>query len=93
MSTQFDLEQQILQCWNVSDDIDLLYENVLDASHELTPDEIANYLLGMKQMCEMRFHKLFKTFEKLLKEHHESKKVCDNSEVLRQTQPPSVSGY
>ena len=92
MKTQFHLEQQIMQCWNITDDIDLLYENVLDGDHELTPDEIANYLLGMKQMCEMRFHKLFRTFEKFLKEIHESK-VCDNSEVLRQTQSPPVSGY
>ena len=92
MKTQFDLEQQIMQCWNVTEDIDLLYENVLDGNHKPTHDEIANCLLGMKQMCEMRFHKLFRTFEKYIKEVHESK-VCDNSEVLRQTQSPPVSGY
>lgn len=92
MNTQFDLEQQIMQCWNVTEDIDLLYENVLDASPALTHDEIANCLLGMKQLYEMRFNKLFSTFEKLLKEHHESK-VCDNSQVLRQTESVTISGY
>ena len=93
MKTQFDLEQRIMQCWGVVDDLDILYTNVLDLDPPLTEDQIANTILGMKQLYDMKFYSLMSTFEKFLKEKHESKKVCDNSEVLRQTQPPSVSGY
>jgi hypothetical protein len=68
MTDRFDLEQSILKCWNVTDDIDLLYENVMDRSPEMTTDDIANTLLGMKQIYEMRFEKLFSEFEKLVRE-------------------------
>lgn len=68
MTDRFDLEQSILKCWNVTDDIDLLYENVMDRSPEMTTDDIANALLGMKQIYEMKFEKLFSQFEKLVEE-------------------------
>ena len=68
MTDRFDLEQSILKCWNVTDDIDLLYENVMDRSPEMTTDDIANALLGMKQIYEMKFEKLFSQFEELVKE-------------------------
>jgi hypothetical protein len=63
---RFDLEQNILKCWNVTEDIDLLYENVMDK--DMTPDDIANALLGMKQLYEMKFNKLWDNFETLIHE-------------------------
>ena len=36
MSAQFDLEQKILQCWSITDDIEALYQQVggtLDVDH------------------------------------------------------------
>lgn len=65
---RFDLEQQIMKCWNVTDDINTLYEGVMDSSPELTTDEIANALLGMHQLYELKFNKLFATFEQLVQE-------------------------
>ena len=65
---RFDLEQNILKCWNVTEDIHLLYENVMDADPELTTDQIANALLGLHQLYEMKFQKLFNNFESLTKE-------------------------
>lgn len=65
---RFDLEQQIMKCWNVTDDINTLYEGVMDSSPEMTTDEIANALLGMHQIYELKFNKLFATFEQLIKE-------------------------
>ena len=92
MKTRFDLEQQITQCWNLTDDLDTLIESIYDGDKEPTLEEICNALIGMKQLCEMRFHKLFKTFEKHIKEIHESQ-VCDNSEVLRQEESVAISSY
>lgn len=66
MADRFDLEQSIMKCWNVTEDIYLVYENVMDT--EMTTDQIANALLGMHQMYEMKFEKLFKQFEELVHE-------------------------
>ena len=65
MTDRFDLEQEIMKCWNVTDDIDLLYENVLEK--EMSTDDIANVLLGMKTLYQMKFEKCFETFEDLIK--------------------------
>jgi hypothetical protein len=61
---RFDLEQSILQCWNVCDDIDLLYENVMEK--DMSVDDIANALLGMKTLYQMKFDKCFNCFETLV---------------------------
>lgn len=92
MSTQFDLEQKIMQCWDIVDDLEVLYTQVLDAPRRLTDDEIANVLLGIKQLYDMKFNSLMSTYEKYLKEVHESK-IRDNSEMLRQEKPLTISGY
>lgn len=92
MSTQFDLEQRIMECWMVVDDIRTVYIRHLDGDKPLTEDELANVLIGMEKLYDIKFENLFSTFEKFLKELHESK-VCDNSEVLRQTESVAVSGY
>lgn len=64
---RFDLEQNILKCWNVTEDIDLLYENVME-NDDMSKDDIANALLGMKQLYEMKFNKLWDNFEILVSE-------------------------
>ena len=124
MSTQFDLEQQIMQCWNIIEDIrvvyirhldgdkpltddefanimigleklydiKIVYTTHLDGDKPLTEDELANIFIGMEYLYNIKFNNLFSTFEKFLKEIHESK-VRDNSEVLRQTESFTVSGY
>lgn len=69
---RFDLEQDIMNCWNVTTDIELLYENVLERSPEMTADEIANALLGLQALYEMKFDKMWRHFEQLV---HEKKIV------------------
>lgn len=64
---RFDLEQNIMRCWNVTEDIDLLYENVME-NDDMSKDDIANALLGMKQLYEMKFNKLWDNFETLIRE-------------------------
>lgn len=58
-----DFEQQIMTCWNVTDDLKVLYENVSDRPTPLTEDELANILLGMEQLYQLKFEKLFEMFE------------------------------
>jgi hypothetical protein len=66
MTNRFDLEQQIMACWNVTSDIDTLCEGVIES--DMTTDQIANILLGMKQLYELKFDKMFRTFEELTRE-------------------------
>jgi len=62
---RFDLEQNILKCWNVTDDIDLLYRRIMDGP-AMTEDEIANFLLGMITIYNARFEETFNNFESLI---------------------------
>jgi hypothetical protein len=64
----FGLEQEIMNAWRVVDDIDLLYENVIET--DMSTDDIANVLLGLKGVYSMRFQKLFDAFEEVCKEYH-----------------------
>ena len=66
MSDRFDLEQQIMACWNITSDIDTLCEGVLES--DMTTDQIANILLGMKPLYELKFDKMFRTFEELIQD-------------------------
>lgn len=63
-ATRFDLEQQILQCWNMCDDLEVVAEAVLD--RDMKPDDIVNVLNGIKGLYQLKFEKCFETFENLL---------------------------
>ena len=70
--TRFDLEQQIMECWNVTTDLKRVAEYLLDAPLEPgREDKIANMLLGMEALYEVKFDRCFRTYEKLLKEMHD----------------------
>ena len=58
---RFDFEQQILSCWNVTTDLRDLQEGVLESN--MTKDQITNVLMGMEQLYQLRFDKLFRMFE------------------------------
>ena len=65
MSDRFDLEQNILDCWKITDDVNLLYKNVME--EELDKDKIANVLLGLQAIYSMRFEQLWETFETVVR--------------------------
>jgi 5-formaminoimidazole-4-carboxamide-1-beta-D-ribofuranosyl 5'-monophosphate synthetase len=67
MSDRFDFEQQIMKCWNITEEIELLNEQVLE-NDDLTKDQISNYLLGLHTIYEMKFDKLFHQFETMVRE-------------------------
>ena len=72
--TRFDLEQQIMECWNVTTDLKRVTEYLMDAPLEIgREDKIANMLIGMEALYEVKFDRCFRTFEKLLTEIHEAK--------------------
>lgn len=68
----YELEQQILSCWNVVDDVDRLYRYVME--HDMSKDDIANVLLGIKAIYSLKFDETFSTFEAAIKEVFEERK-------------------
>jgi hypothetical protein len=64
MADRFDLEQHIMKCWNVTEDIELLNYNVLEK--DMSRDEISNFLLGLKTIYNTKFEDLFDTFSELI---------------------------
>jgi hypothetical protein len=63
MTDRFDLEQNIMQCWNVTDDIQLM----LDHWDKLDEDQCMNYLIGLKQMYQMKFERCWDSFEQCVR--------------------------
>lgn len=62
---RFDLEQEILDCWNITTDLNDLYEYVMEVGNDR--DIIANVLLGLKQMYDIKFDRTFRTFEESIR--------------------------
>jgi regulator of replication initiation timing len=58
---RFDFEQQIMDCWRITDDIKQVSEGILEG--DLNIEETANILIGLRQMYELKFNKLWDMFE------------------------------
>jgi hypothetical protein len=65
---RFDFEQQIMSCWGVTTDLKDLSEEVMEGN--LTKDQITNVLMGLEQLYNIRFEKLFRQFEQLIREQN-----------------------
>ena len=77
----FDLEQQIMNCWHVVDDVDLLACNILDTEKwsnlpAKEADELFNILFGIKNVYEQRFQQLWDTFEVVCRDYHNHRKMA-----------------
>lgn len=78
---RFDMEQQIMTCWNVCEDLDTVMEGVLEG--DMTQDRISNVLLGMKELYHLKFEKLWLQFEAMCREtDNQSGKQADYSYTL-----------
>jgi hypothetical protein len=64
---RFDLEQLILKNWEITADVKHLYEKVLE-DDSYTRDQIANYLLGLETIYELKFNKLWECFESIIQQ-------------------------
>lgn len=58
MKPQFEFEQQLLDCWGVLDDIQCVIDNCDD-------DVVLNTLIGIKQLYQFKFDKLWNLFEQV----------------------------
>ena len=58
---RFKFEQDLLTTWGITTDLHDLTTAVLERG--LTPDEVANVLLGLETLYNIRFEELFRQFE------------------------------
>ena len=70
---QFDLEQQIMSCWSIVDDIKAFSK--LSELRDVSEDEQLNFLLGLETIYQVKFEILQDLFEKfIIKEYYAAKK-------------------
>ena len=67
MKNRFDLEEAIGQMAQFANDIDTIIYAIGDAPDPATEDELLNMLIGVKQLHESRYQKMWVTFEDLIK--------------------------
>jgi hypothetical protein len=64
---RFELEQDIMAAWDVTNMLDELVRQHLDNPEPFSEDELANRISGIKYVTEMRFQRLWDGFEVMLK--------------------------
>jgi len=78
----FDLEQEIIQCWNVLDDIDLITtwfveDPKWEGMDPALTDALMNKYFGIKELYQLKFDKMWNTFEEVCGEHHRMRRVME----------------
>jgi hypothetical protein len=64
MSNIQDLEQEVLLCWGITEDLLLLAKEHEDNGN------LSMQILGIKEVYEMRFRKAWDTYEKVTEEYY-----------------------
>jgi hypothetical protein len=80
----FDLEQQLLDCWRVTDDIKLITKHFVEDPvwEEMDPkvsDALMSKYFAIKELYELKFDEMWHTFESVCKEYHKYKKAAKES--------------
>ena len=73
MSKMYDLEEMIMDCWSVCNDLRVVLRQVGDGDREPTPDELMNAIMGMQQLYHWKFEQLFFRYEQIQKAQREHK--------------------
>lgn len=61
---KYDLEQDILNAWQIVTDLNLLSSSI--SEDQIDKDEILNILIGLQSLYNLKFDKLFRDFEKIM---------------------------
>lgn len=64
--TRFDLEQDIMQCWQVTDDLKALAKRL--GEEVMPPQEIAQLINSIADVYQFRMENTFARFERLVHE-------------------------
>lgn len=67
MADRFDLESAITAAWQTENDLELFVEQYYDGSKIMSQDDVANVLIGLKELHGLRMNKLWDTFTRSYK--------------------------
>jgi hypothetical protein len=73
--TRFDLEQEIMGCWNIVDEMKVL----IDKWDRITEDEKLNILIGLSSLYQLKFDTMFNTFENCVRRRDFNDYVTEKS--------------
>ena len=65
---RFNLEAEIMNVWNTKDDLESITSRMMDDPDPMSEDDIANVLIGLSELHDIRCKKLFNVFETMVKE-------------------------
>jgi hypothetical protein len=91
----FDLEQQLLDCWRVTDDVDLVTKHFVDdpAWEGMDPkvsDTIMNKYFAIKELYDLKFQQQWSTFETVCTEYHQYRKAAERLKMTNKTYTANV---
>ena len=75
---RFDLEQSILKCWNITEDIQV----IVDEFKSMTEEEVLNSLNGVKNLYELKFSRLWNIFEAIIHQGDFTNGVIQRNEMI-----------
>jgi hypothetical protein len=64
--TRFDLENDISDCWTIIRTLEQMQEEVENLNDPADADKMSNMILGLTTIYEMKFARLWETFEELV---------------------------
>jgi hypothetical protein len=65
---RFNLEAEIMSVWNTKDDLESITSRMMDDPDPMSEDDIANVLIGLTELHDIRCKKLFDVFESMVGE-------------------------
>ena len=81
------LEQEIMDCWGVIKDIDLITKHFIDdpAWEGMDPkvaDALMNKYFAIKELYDVKFDRMWYTFEEVCREYHQYRKLSGTDKSL-----------
>ena len=64
---RFNLEAEIMSVWNTKDDLESITSRMMDDPDPMSEDDIANVLIGLSELHDIRCKKLLNVFESMVK--------------------------
>jgi len=67
MMDRFNLEAEIMSVWTTKDDLQSITSRMMDDPDPMSEDDIANVLIGLSELHDIRCKKLFNVFEEMVR--------------------------
>ena len=77
MTDRFDLDERISRLLDISENIEDIIYMVGDSPNKPTEDDLLNALIGLKSTLDIRYERMWNTFEELIKNGQITSKQTD----------------